>query len=206
MSSDGGRRGGREARRQLRAAPLAEALRPVRAGLRRWPLPTAERSRHPHHPRRCARRARATWAWRRRCPPASRPAPRAAAFVNGHGRLSFPRALVEDVIAGAPGASPCWPGSAPRPGALGQQGSLRHGRRRRAHGRPQDPGISRVAAAGPLRRRPHRRRARPHPFLPARPGPARHVGRDRAGPQHALRLHRRHDQACRHQLLPWRAR
>src|SRR5689334_2281532 len=33
MASDGGRRGGREARRQLRAAPLEDALRPVRAGL-----------------------------------------------------------------------------------------------------------------------------------------------------------------------------
>ena len=31
--SDGGRRGGREARRQLRAAPLEAALRPVRPGL-----------------------------------------------------------------------------------------------------------------------------------------------------------------------------
>ena len=35
MTSDSGerRRGGRDARRQLRAAPLAEALRPIRPGL-----------------------------------------------------------------------------------------------------------------------------------------------------------------------------
>ena len=45
MSSDSGRRGGREARRQLRAAPLEAALRPVRPGLeggRYKPLSEAE--------------------------------------------------------------------------------------------------------------------------------------------------------------------
>ena len=202
--SDGGRRGGREARRQLRAAPLEEALRPVRAGPGRRALQAAERGRHQDHPRGRPRCARAVGYGAgpavlhrglhraRRLPQRVWPAQLPAGAGRGrHRRCSPPLPAL-------------WPGPPPRPRALGQQGPLRHGRRCRAHGRPQDPRVPRIAAAGPLRRRAHRRLARPHPLLPALAGAARHGRRHGARPQHALRLHLGHHQACRHQLLPRR--
>ena len=174
MSSDGGRRGGREARRQLRAAPLAEALRPVRAGLeggRYRPLSDADiRTIHG-----AALDVLERLGMAQALPSCVEACTARGAFVNEHGRLSLPaRPGRGRDRRRRPTLPAVRPGSTPRPGALGQQGSLRHGRSRRAHGRPQDPGLSRVAAAGPLRRRPDRRRARPHPLLPAHPGPARH--------------------------------
>ena len=80
----------------------------------------------------------------------------------------------------------------------GQARALRHGRCGRASGRCREARIPRIAAAGHLRRRAHRRRARQHPFLPAADGAARHSRSARYGFQHALRLRDGHLEACRH--------
>ena len=167
-------------------------------------LQAAERGRHHRPSTRAPSTCSSGWVWRRPCRPASRPAPRAAptstsmagSASRGAGRGCHRRCR--------PPLPAVRPGPAPRPRAVGQQGPFRHGRRGRAHGRPEDPRVPRVAAAGPLRRRAHRRLAGPHPLLPAHPGAARHGRRHGARPQHALRLHRRHHQACRHELLPRR--
>ena len=98
--SDGGRRGGREARRQLRAAPLEAALRPVRAGLeggRYKPLSEADiKTIH-----EAALDVLERLGMAQALPSCIEACTARGAYLNEYGRLSFPRALVEDVIAGA---------------------------------------------------------------------------------------------------------
>ena len=90
----------------------------------------------------------------------------------------------------------------PRHADPGQARALRHGGCGRASGRRREARIPRIAAAGHLRRRAHRRRARQHPLLPAADGAARHSRSARYGFQHALRLRDGHVQACRHVASP----
>ena len=100
MASDGGRRGGREARRQLRAAPLEEALRPVRAGLeggRYRPLRQTDITTIHGSALDVLERLGMAQA----LPSCIEACTARGAFVNELGRLCFPRALVEDVVAGA---------------------------------------------------------------------------------------------------------
>ena len=100
MASDGGRRGGREARRQLRAAPLEEALRPVRAGLeggRYRPLRQTDITTIHGAALDVLERLGMAQA----LPSCIEACTARGAFVNELGRLCFPRALVEDVVAGA---------------------------------------------------------------------------------------------------------
>lgn len=94
------RRGGREARRQLRAAPLEAALRPVRPGLEGGayrPLSDAD-----------VRRVHAAAldvlegiGMAQALPSCVEACTARGAVVDGDGRLRFPRALVEDVVANA---------------------------------------------------------------------------------------------------------
>jgi trimethylamine--corrinoid protein Co-methyltransferase len=100
MASDGGRRGGREARRQLRAAPLADALRPVRPGLEggRYRLLREADIRAIHG---AVLDVLERIGMAQALPSCIEACTAHGAFLNEHGRLCFPRALVEDVIAGA---------------------------------------------------------------------------------------------------------
>ena len=168
MASDGGRRGGREARRQLRAAPLERGLRPVRPGLEGGRYQPLSRSRHPHHPRRGAGRAGADRHGAGAARPASRPAPRAAPSSTSTAGCASRARWSRTSSPAPPGASrstartraTTWsPGA--RKVHFGTAGAAVH------MVDLEDPRLPRVAAAGPLRRRPHRRRARPHPLLPA---------------------------------------
>lgn len=97
---DGRRRGGRQARRQLRAAPLADELRPVRGGLeggRYRPLGEADVKRV--HAAVLDVLERIGMA--QPLPSCVEACTTQGAFLDAHGRLCFPRALVEDVIARA---------------------------------------------------------------------------------------------------------
>jgi trimethylamine--corrinoid protein Co-methyltransferase len=97
---EGRRRGGREARRQLRAAPLEESLRPVRPGLeggRYRPLSEADvRTIH-----EAALDVLERIGMAQALPTCIEACTGKGAVLDEHGRLRFPRALVEDVIAGA---------------------------------------------------------------------------------------------------------
>src|SRR4051794_36566518 len=100
MANDTGRRGGREARRQLRSAPLEQGLRPVRAGLeggRSQPLTPADITTIHEAALDVLERLGIAQA----LPSCVEACTARGAYVNEHGRLSFPRALVEDVVAGA---------------------------------------------------------------------------------------------------------
>jgi trimethylamine--corrinoid protein Co-methyltransferase len=95
------RRGGREARRALRAAPLEEAQRPVRGGLpggRYRPLDEADLLRI----HRAALDVLETVGLADPIPSCVELCTARGAFLNDAGRLCFPRALVEDTIARAP--------------------------------------------------------------------------------------------------------
>ena len=95
------RRGGaREARRAARAAPLHESLRPVKPGMsggRYKPLSDADVLRI-HH---AALDALETIGFADAPPSGIEAMTRAGAVLSDNGRLLFPRALVEDTIAGA---------------------------------------------------------------------------------------------------------
>ena len=201
MANDTGRRGGREARRQLGrrrwARPAAGTGR-----ARRRPLPAAHASRYRHHPR-AALDVLERLGMAQALPSCIEACTARGAYVNEHGRLSFPRALVEDVVAGAARRFPLY-GQDPRHD-LEPWGSKVHFGTAGAAVHMVDLKTREYREsllAGPLRCRPDRRLARPHPLLPALARAARHGRRHGARPQHALRLHRRHHQACRHQLLP----
>ena len=100
MGGESGRRGGREARRQLRAAPLEAALRPVRPGLeggRYRPLREADvQTIH-----RAALEVLERIGLAQALPSCVEACTARGAFVSEQGRLCFPRALIEDVVAGA---------------------------------------------------------------------------------------------------------
>lgn len=92
------RRGGREARRLLRAAPLEESLRPVRGGLeggRYGPL-RDEQVRQIHA---AALDLLEQVGLANAIPSCIEVTTAKGAFLNEHGRLCFPRGLVEDTIA-----------------------------------------------------------------------------------------------------------
>lgn len=112
MECEGRRRGGREARRQLRAAPLEESLRPVRPGLeggRYRPLSEADvRTIHG-----AALDVLERIGMAQALPTCIEACTARGAFLNEHGRLCFPRSLVEDVIAGAARRFPLY-GQEPR--------------------------------------------------------------------------------------------
>lgn len=95
------RRGGREARRALRAAPLEESHRPVRGGLasgRYQPLREADLMRI----HRAALDVLETVGLADPIPRCVELCTARGAFLDAGGRLCFPRALVEDTIARAP--------------------------------------------------------------------------------------------------------
>lgn len=99
---EGKRRGGREARRALRAAPLADAERPVRGGLasgRYRPLADADLPRI----HAAVLDVLETVGFADPIPSCVELCTARGAFVNAAGRLCFPRGLVEDTIARAPG-------------------------------------------------------------------------------------------------------
>ena len=94
------RRGGREARRLERAQPVAEAIRPVWPGLeggRYQPLSAAEVQKV----HRAALDVLERIGFADAIPSCIEMTTARGAFVNEHGRLCFPRALVEDTIAKA---------------------------------------------------------------------------------------------------------
>ena len=94
------RRGGREARRLERAEPLADAIRPVWPGLeggRYRPLRDADVMKV----HGAALDILETIGFADAIPSCVELTTARGAFVNEHGRLCFPRALVEDVIANA---------------------------------------------------------------------------------------------------------
>src|SRR5690242_6751288 len=96
----GCRRGGREARRALRAAPLEEAKRPVRPGLEGGcykPLAEAE-LRRIHG---AALDVLEQVGVGNPIPSCVEACTAAGATLDGQGRLRFPRALVEDTVARA---------------------------------------------------------------------------------------------------------
>ena len=94
------RRGGREARRATRAMPLAEADRPVWPGLEggRYALLTETEVLKIH---RAALETLATIGLANAPPSCIELTTAAGAFVRQDGRLCFPRALAEDMIAKA---------------------------------------------------------------------------------------------------------
>ncbi len=102
MTSDSGerRRGGRDARRQLRAAPLAEALRPIRPGLEGGRYrPLSEADIITIH--QAALDVLEQIGMAQALPSCVDACTGRGAFVNALGRLCFPRGLVEDIVAGA---------------------------------------------------------------------------------------------------------
>lgn len=95
-----GRRGGRSARKALRAAPLADDLRPVRAGMTGGlykPL-TDDEVRSIHD---AALDVLETIGFSDAIPSCIEQVTAIGGFVNDDGRLCLPRSLVEDVIAAA---------------------------------------------------------------------------------------------------------
>ncbi|MGI9436488.1 MAG: trimethylamine methyltransferase family protein [Geminicoccaceae bacterium] len=97
---DGRRRGGRNAKRAERAMPLAEAVRPVWPGLeggRYAPLSAVDISKI-HN---AALDTLEQVGFADAIPSCIEMTTAAGAFVNDHGRLCFPRVLVEDTIAKA---------------------------------------------------------------------------------------------------------
>ncbi|MGI9509418.1 MAG: trimethylamine methyltransferase family protein [Geminicoccaceae bacterium] len=98
--SEGRRRGGREARRAERAEPLAEAIRPVWPGLeggRYRPLSEADVLKV----HGAALDILENIGFADAIPSCVELTTARGAFVNEHGRLCFPRAMVEDTIAKA---------------------------------------------------------------------------------------------------------
>ena len=97
---EGRRRGGREARRAVRAKPLPEAQRPVWPGVEggRY-LPLSEADVEKIH--KAALDTLEQIGFADALPSCVELTTAAGAFVNEHGRLCFPRALVEDTIAKA---------------------------------------------------------------------------------------------------------
>ena len=100
MGSEGRRRGGRDARRAVRARPLAEADRPVWPGLEggRY-LPLSDSDVQKIH--NAALETLEQVGFADAIPSCIELTTAAGAFVNDHGRLCFPRALVEDTVAKA---------------------------------------------------------------------------------------------------------
>lgn len=100
MPEPHGRRGGRSARKALRAAPLAEDLRPVRAGLTGGlykPLSDGDVARI----HAAVLDVLETIGFADAIPSCVEQVTALGGFVNEDGRLCLPRALVEDVIAAA---------------------------------------------------------------------------------------------------------
>jgi len=99
-ADQGRRRGGREARKALRAAPLADDIRPVRAGLasgRYYPLTQADIARI----HEAVLTALENIGLAQAIPSCIEACTALGAVMGEDGRLRFPRALVEDVIASA---------------------------------------------------------------------------------------------------------
>ncbi|MFO1035581.1 MAG: trimethylamine methyltransferase family protein [Geminicoccaceae bacterium] len=94
------RRGGREARRELRARPLEEKLRPIRPGLeggRYKPLDDGQ-IKEIHE---AALDVLEQIGFTNAIPSCVEACTRAGAFISSEGRLCFPRSLVEDTVARA---------------------------------------------------------------------------------------------------------
>lgn len=92
------RRGGREARRQLRAQPLAEELRPVRGGLEggKYKVLSDAQVRQIHA---AALDVLEQIGLANATPSCIEINTAKGAYLNEHGRLCFPRSLVEDTLA-----------------------------------------------------------------------------------------------------------
>ena len=195
------RRGGREARRALRARPIPVEEAAVRPGMEgghykpliavaTWSASTRRRSS-------CSRPSDLA----RRSPPASRRMTARGCTLGDDGRLRIPRGLVEDTLASCcPRASCCMaaiPSTTCEPS--GNKVLFRHCRGGGPHRRAGDTRLPRVAAGRSLRCGAHRRLLRAYPFLSAPAHGARHDHRARPRHQHALCLPCRHLQACRHQ-------
>lgn len=100
VQTEGRRRGGRDARRAVRAMPLAEAKRPVWPGLeggRYKPLSDVDIGKIHNAVLDTLEQVGFADA----IPSCIEMTTAAGAFVNEHGRLCFPRSLVEDTIAKA---------------------------------------------------------------------------------------------------------
>ncbi len=167
------RRGGREARRELRAQPIAEderAVRPGLAGGRYRALSDAEVTRI----HRAALDVLEQIGLADPIPSCVELITTAGGTLGADGRLRLPRALVEDVLAGAGRrfVLPCRRSEA-RSRALGYQGLFRHRGRGGAHGRSGAAHLPRVDACRSLRPRASGRSARSRPLLPAPRGDPR---------------------------------
>ena len=100
LSSEGRRRGGREARRALRAAPLSEDIRPIRPGMeggRYKPLDEAGIQRI----HEAALDALEQIGLAQPIPSCIEACEAAGAEMGSDGRLRFPRAMIEDTLAKA---------------------------------------------------------------------------------------------------------
>ena len=200
VQAENARRGGREARRALRAAPLALNERPVWPGMNGGAFrPMSEADLQRIH--QAALDVLEQIGFADAIPSGIEAMTRVGAKLGSNGRLTFParagRGHHRDGGAQVPAARP---GSEVRHGAVGQEGLFRHRRRRRAHRRSDHRRISREHDQGPLRHRAHRRRDGAHPFLPARRGVPRPARSVRDGFQHLLRQRDGHSQACRREL------
>ena len=168
---DSGRRGGRAARRALRAAPLAQNQRPVWPGMeggRYKPLKDEDIQKIHQAALRRAGEDRP-----RRCHPVLH-----RGLTRGRRRLQRQGAADSSRARWSRTPSPRRRGSfvlhgqepQPRHGALGQEGLFRHRRRGRAYRRSHDRRVSRSRwLQDALRHRPHRRRDGAYPFLSSAP-------------------------------------
>lgn len=96
----GRRAGGREARKALRAAPLADDIRPIRPGMESGtykPLSQMDLDRI----NEAVFQALETIGFADAIPPCIEACTRVGAIVGDDGRMRFPRAVVEKAIVGA---------------------------------------------------------------------------------------------------------
>ena len=193
------RRGGRDARRALRARPIPMAEAAVRPGMEGGQYkPLTDRDMQRIH--ETALQLLETVGLAQAIPTCIEAMTARGCFINSNGRLCIPRSLVEDTLASC------------------ARNFVLHGRDPKHDMEPSGNKVyfgtagAAVHIVEPETRTyresllvdlydagPHRRQLRSHPLLPAPADRARHDHGARPRHQHDVRLPRRHAEACRHQ-------